>query len=70
MIHTVKEFSVVSEAEVNFFEIPFLYMYVCMCMCVYIYMKWKWKLLSHVQLCTSPWTIQSMEFSRPEYWSV
>ena len=31
--------------------------------------KWKWKLLSHVQLFATPWTIQSMEFSRPEYWS-
>ena len=29
----------------------------------------KWKLLSHVQLFATPWTIQSMEFSRPEYWS-
>ena len=27
------------------------------------------KLLSHVQLFATPWTIQSMEFSRPEYWS-
>ena len=31
--------------------------------------KVKWKLLSHVQLFATPWTIQSMEFSRPEYWS-
>ena len=31
--------------------------------------KWKWKLLSYVQLFETPWTIQSMEFSRPEYWS-
>ena len=30
---------------------------------------WKWKLLSHVQLSVTPWTIQSMEFSSPEYWS-
>ena len=29
----------------------------------------KWKLLGHVQLFAIPWTIQSMEFSRPEYWS-
>ena len=29
----------------------------------------KWKLLSHVQLFVTPWTIHSMEFSRPEYWS-
>ena len=31
--------------------------------------KWKWKLFSRVQLFGTPWTIQSMEFSRPEYWS-
>ena len=31
--------------------------------------KLKWKLLSSVQLFATPWTMQSMEFSRPEYWS-
>ena len=31
--------------------------------------KWKWKLLSCVWLFATPWTIQSMEFYRPEYWS-
>ena len=31
--------------------------------------KWKWKSLSHVQLFATPWTIQSIEFSRPDYWS-
>ena len=29
----------------------------------------KWKLLSHIKLFATPWTIQFMEFSRPEYWS-
>ena len=29
----------------------------------------KYKLLSHVQLFATPWTIQSVGFSRPEYWS-
>ena len=29
----------------------------------------KWKSLSCVQLFPIPWTIQSMKFSRPEYWS-
>ena len=29
----------------------------------------KWKLLSCVWLFATPWTIQSTEFSRPEYWS-
>ena len=28
-----------------------------------------WKLLSRVRLFATPWTIQSMEVSRPEYWS-
>ena len=31
--------------------------------------KWKWKLLSRVLLFVTPWTTQSMEFSRPEYLS-
>ena len=31
--------------------------------------KGKGKSLSRVQLFATPWTIQSMEFSRPEYWS-
>ena len=29
----------------------------------------KWKLLSLVWLFVTPWTIQSMELFRPEYWS-
>ena len=29
----------------------------------------KWKLLSRVWLFVTPWTIQSMELSRSEYWS-
>ena len=32
-------------------------------------LPWKWNLLSHIQLFVNPWTTQSMEFSRPEYWS-
>ena len=48
VIHTVKDFSVVSEAEVKFFEIPFLYM----CVCVYKYLyEVEWRSLSHVWLC-------------------
>ena len=31
--------------------------------------KWKWKVLSHVWLFATPCTVQSMEFSSPEYWS-
>ena len=29
----------------------------------------KVKLLSRVRLFVTPWTVQSMKFSRPEYWS-
>ena len=29
----------------------------------------KVKSLSHIRLFVTPWTTQSMEFSRPEYWS-
>ena len=31
--------------------------------------KWKWKSRTCVRLFVTPWTIQSTEFSRPEYWS-
>ena len=34
-----------------------------------IYINWKSKSLSRIWLFAIPWTIQSMEFSRPEYWS-
>ena len=34
-----------------------------------IWSEVKWKSLSCVQLFATPWTIQSMEFSRPECWS-
>ena len=29
----------------------------------------KWKSLSHIWLFVTLWTIQSVEFSRPQYWS-
>ena len=35
----------------------------------FIVHTWKLKLLSRVRLFSTPWTIQSMEFSRPEYCS-
>ena len=31
--------------------------------------KWKWKSLRCVWLFATPWTIQSLKSSRPEYWS-
>ena len=45
-----------------------------LCVYIYIYMKVKVKLLSHVQLFATPWTLvfqasPSMGFSRQEYWS-
>jgi len=30
---------------------------------------WKWKSLSCVRLFVTPWTTESMEFSRPECWN-
>ena len=30
----------------------------------------KWKSLTCVQLFATPWTLQSMEFSRPKYWRI
>ena len=30
---------------------------------------WKWKSFSSVPLFATPWTIQSVEFARPDYWS-
>ena len=36
--------------------------YICVCVRL-------WKSLSRVQLFVTPWTIQSVEFSRPENWS-
>ena len=35
----------------------------------YSYYTVKWKSPSHVGLFATPWTIQSAEFSRPEYWN-
>ena len=31
--------------------------------------NWKWQSLSRVWHFVTPWTIQYMDFSRPEYWS-
>ena len=31
--------------------------------------EWKWKSLRGIWLFVTPWPKQSMEFSRPEYWS-
>ena len=41
----------------------------CMTTSQQIKSTWKWKALSQVQLFVTPWTIQSIEFSRPEYWN-
>ena len=34
-----------------------------------LHLYWKWKWLSRVRLFPNPWTLQPMEFSRPEHWS-
>ena len=34
-----------------------------------LFWTWKWKCFSRVWLFVTPWTIESVEFSRPEYWS-
>ena len=39
------------------------------CKYKYFLPSWKWKSHSQVRLFATPRTIQSMEFSRPEYWS-
>ena len=39
------------------------------CSAFFIVHTWKLKLLSRVRLFSTPWTIRSMEFSRPEYCS-
>ena len=44
----------------------------CPLACLMLSKDWsemKWKLLSCVWLFVIPWTVQSMESSRPEYWS-
>ena len=51
--------------------------YICVCVCIYVYIYiciYIVKLLSHVCLLVTPWTVAhqappSMEFSRQEYWS-
>ena len=41
---------------------------ICLGLKAHYAFKWKWKSLSRVRLFATPQTIQSMEFSRPEYW--
>ena len=36
---------------------------------IFIVSMWKWNSFSCIWLFVTPWTIQSMEFSRPEYWA-
>ena len=44
-------------------------LYIFLLINFYIACVSEWKLLSHVWLFVTPWAIQSMVFSRPEYWS-
>ena len=56
---------------------PICFIILCPCLAVYLFkcppfplgVRWKWKSLSRVPLFATPRTIQSMEFSRLEYWS-
>ena len=60
-------YAVVQVSFVEDHSFPFLiksFSYLCLKS-----INWKWNSLSRVQLFATPWTIQSMEFSRPEYWS-
>ena len=42
---------------------PFFFFFYFFLLCA----QGKWKSLRHVRVFATPWTIQSMEFSRPEY---
>ena len=46
------------------FSAAFLWPFIVSWLCV-----WKWRLLSRVRLFATPWTMQSIGFSRLEYWS-
>ena len=43
--------------------------HITLCPSLFSARRWDVELLSHVQVYANPWPIQSMEFSRPEYWS-
>ena len=64
-IFTSLQFAVLGSLKLFSFVLSFLYKCIVVCWKCYI----KWKSLNRVQLFATPWTIQSMEFSRPEYWS-
>ena len=56
---------------INFFGII---LHICVLFHLFIYSsvcfyQWKWKSLSHVWLFATLWTVQALEFSRPECWS-
>ena len=50
--------------RLNWTEYSIQFYYMC-----FTQFQFQWKSLSRVRLFASPWTIQSMVFSRPEYWS-
>ena len=51
------------------FRTPLIYSIPFFSLHIFLFLDVKWKSLSHVWLFVTPWTIQSMEFSRSEYWS-
>ena len=46
-----------------------IYSFWCLSISLAVQSEMKWKLLSCVPLLETPWSIQSMEFYRAEYWS-
>ena len=63
-------------SSVPLYVCVYIYMCVCVCVCIYthVYMWSEVKLLSHVWLFVTPWTVAhqaspSIGFSRQEYWS-
>ena len=38
-------------------------------LCIHVKVKWKWKLLNHIRLFVTSWTLQWVKFARPKYWS-
>ena len=57
-----KRFCKIPTQELNCSIMPSRHLQFCYC-------KWNWKSLTRVRLFATPWTIQSVEFSRPEYWT-
>ena len=49
-------------------KIHFAYVWTSIDTTPWVIYLWKWKSISCVRLFATPWSIQSVEFSRPEHW--